>query len=116
MDELTSQQRKCEKKRPARPPPPRVMQAVNNLPSTVLKHFEELSDFRVQRVRWFYHQDKKWSPFCGQDSLKIEQCFRYQTRKDTKTSPDLNKVCSVLGGLYDVDVVNQICKPVYWKG
>ena len=117
MDDLTSEKAiKPKKTGPARPPPPRAMQATNNLPSTVWRHYEELSDFRLERVRWFYFEDKKWSPFCGQDSLKIEQCFRHLPSKDAKILPDLCEVCTVLGGLYDVDVAKRICKPVYWKG
>jgi hypothetical protein len=116
MADLTSEKAKPKKTAPARPPPPRAMQVRNDLPSTVRKHYEELSDIRVERVRWFYYEDKKWSPFCGQDSLKIEQCFRRMPRKDVKTLPDFNEVCTVLGGLYDADVARRICKSVYWKG
>ena len=117
MDDMTSgKDFKPKKTRPARPPPPRAMQATNSVPSTVQRHYEELSDFRAERVRWFYYEDKKWLPFCGLDSLKIEQCFRHLPSKDAKTLPDCYEVCTVLGGLYDVDVAKRLCKPVYWKG
>lgn len=115
-DDITSEKVKGKKIGPARPPPPRTMQGINNLPSTVRRHYEELSDFRVGRVRWFYYEDKKWSPFCGRDSLKIEQCFRRLPSKEIETSPELYEVCTVLGGLYDADVAKRICTPVYWKG
>ena len=107
---------KPKKTGPARPPPPRAMQTTNSLPSTLQRHYEQLSDFRAERVRWFYYEDKKWSPFCGLDSLKIEQCFRHLPSKDIETLPDCYEVCTVLGGLYDADVAKRICKPVYWKG
>ncbi|XP_028409095.1 phospholipase DDHD1-like [Dendronephthya gigantea] len=115
MDDPTSNQAKRTKIAPARPPPPKRMP--NDMPSTVRKHYEELSNIRAERVRWFYFEDKKWSPFCGQESLRIEQCYRSQAKLSShlKTSPDLCEVCTVLGGLYDVDVAKRICKPVYWK-
>ena len=116
MDDLTSEKAKPKRTGPARPPPPRKMQTTNNLPSTVQRHYEELSDFRAERVRWFYCEDKKWSAFCGQDSLKIERCFRRLPTKEVKTLPDISEVCTVLGGLYDADVTRRICTPVYWKG
>lgn len=115
MDDLTSEKAKHTKIAPARLPLPNRMHVSNHMPCTVRKHFEELSDIRAERVRWFYFEDKKWSPFCGQESLKIEQCFR-RLAKSSKTSPDLCDVCTVLGGLYDADVAKRICKPVYWKG
>ena len=113
---MTSEKVKAKKTGPARPPLPRAMHTINSLPFTVRRHYEELSDFRVERVRWFYYEDKKWSPFCGRDSLKIEQCFRRLPSKEIETSPELYEVCTVLGGLYDADAAKRICTPVYWKG
>lgn len=113
-DDSTNEKGKQKKTPPVRPPQPRAMQAASSLPSTVKKHFEELSDFRPERVKWFYDEDKKWTPFCGLDSLKIEHCYRRLPR-EAKNLPDLYEICTVRGGLYDVDVVKRICKPVYWK-
>lgn len=115
MDDTTSEKGKETKGSPARPPQPRVMQTAKHLPSTVKKHFEEISDLRPERVKWFYQEDKKWTPFCGLDSLRIEQCYR-GLPKEAKTLPEVFEICTVRGGLYDVDAVKRICKPVYWKG
>lgn len=87
-------------------------------PASLLKHLEALSEVCPERVRWFYFENRKWSPFCGRDSLRIEHCFRRlpMQKNDKNMLPDVYELCSVLGGLYDADVVKRICEPVYWKG
>ena len=105
----------ARKPAPSRPPPPTVMPTTSKLPSSVQKHFEELTNLLPQRVRWSYNEDKKWLPFCGLDSLRIEQCYR-QLPADKSCEPEVYEVCTVRGELYDVDLVQRVCKPVYWKG
>ena len=117
MDDSTSEKGKQKKTPPSRPPQPRAMPVVKNLPSSVKKHFEQLSDLLPERVRWFYFEDKKWAPFCGLDSLRIEKCYRcLPTEASNAMLPDLYETYTVRGGLYDVDVVEKVCKPIYWKG
>uniref|UniRef100_A0A8C3AV47 DDHD domain containing 1 n=1 Tax=Cyclopterus lumpus TaxID=8103 RepID=A0A8C3AV47_CYCLU len=99
---------------------------------------EVVTELGPEEVRWFYKEDKKtWKPFLGHDSLNIERMFRKycelnpgaagsQVRcgeedcgnngeRDTDCI-DINvePVC-VRGGLYEVDVKERECNPVYWK-
>uniref|UniRef100_A0A3Q2UMU9 DDHD domain containing 1 n=1 Tax=Fundulus heteroclitus TaxID=8078 RepID=A0A3Q2UMU9_FUNHE len=105
---------------------------------------EVVTELVPEEVRWFYKEDKKtWKPFVGHDSLKIELMFRkycelnpgaVRSRAgggggrgslDTSTvsfdgsDPDgieinVEAVC-VRGGLYEVDIKERKCYPVYWK-
>ncbi|CAL4069820.1 unnamed protein product, partial [Meganyctiphanes norvegica] len=104
---------------------------------------EIVEDLRPEEVRWFYKQetDKKWTPFIGYDSLRIEWKYRDilqepkvcpdgkessqldKTDSSSCTSPkDLEEECSVAehivvrGGLYDVNVKLRRCESIYWKG
>ena len=58
---------------PTRPPPP----SSHTTPPSVKKHFEFLQPLSKEKVRWFYQEEKKWIPFNGRDSLKIETIYRY---------------------------------------
>lgn len=74
-----------------------------------------------EEVRWFYKgkRDKKWIPFIGYDSLRIECRYRVQTNDGADLSDvDFNDLDLILvrGGLYEVDVSHQTCNPVYWSG
>uniref|UniRef100_A0A8C3AU69 DDHD domain containing 1 n=1 Tax=Cyclopterus lumpus TaxID=8103 RepID=A0A8C3AU69_CYCLU len=103
---------------------------------------EVVTELGPEEVRWFYKEDKKtWKPFLGHDSLNIERMFRKycELNPGTRTSSvhgghgsvdtstvsseerdtdciDINvePVC-VRGGLYEVDVKERECNPVYWK-
>uniref|UniRef100_A0A672G9X0 Phospholipase DDHD1-like n=1 Tax=Salarias fasciatus TaxID=181472 RepID=A0A672G9X0_SALFA len=99
---------------------------------------EVVTELGPEEVRWFYKEDKKtWKAFLGHDSLKIERMFRKycelnpgapgRRSLDTSTftlssderDPDsieinVEPVC-VRGGLYEVDVKERECYPVYWK-
>uniref|UniRef100_A0AAX7T455 DDHD domain-containing protein n=1 Tax=Astatotilapia calliptera TaxID=8154 RepID=A0AAX7T455_ASTCA len=97
---------------------------------------EVVTELGPEEVRWFYKEDKKtWKPFLGHDSLNIELMFRKHCETssvhggrgslDTSTvssderdaeSIELNveSVC-VRGGLYQVDIIQRQCCPVYWK-
>ncbi len=113
--------------------------------SSASRHrFEVISELGPEEVRWFYKEDKKtWKPFMGHDSLRIEIMYRRfcelnperalsrggeevlkedgldggEPALDTsKESIDISieAVC-VRGGLYEVDVRNKECYPVYWN-
>lgn len=71
----------------------------------------EVTELEAQEVRWFYREDKRnWKPFVGHDSLKIELAYRSLCAREGVSEP----VC-VRGGLYEVDVKEKECYPVYWN-
>lgn len=93
----------------------------------------EVTELEAQEVRWFYREDKRnWKPFVGHDSLKIEQAYRTlcapRDAREGVFEPehsvcDCECVCEdagveavcVRGGLYEVDVKEKECYPVYWN-
>ncbi|KAF7690667.1 phospholipase DDHD1b isoform X2 [Silurus meridionalis] len=93
----------------------------------------EVTELEAQEVRWFYREDKRsWKPFVGHDSLKIELSYRAlcalrDVREGVFEPEDgvcegqsvcedvgVEAVC-VRGGLYEVDVKEKECYPVYWN-
>uniref|UniRef100_A0A8B9KZP5 DDHD domain containing 1a n=1 Tax=Astyanax mexicanus TaxID=7994 RepID=A0A8B9KZP5_ASTMX len=97
---------------------------------------EVVTELGAEELRWFYKEDKKtWKPFAGHDSLKIELMYRkfcelnpvdeegehaaevmdrVGTCGDVDVSISVEAVC-VRGGLYQVDVREKECYPVYWN-
>uniref|UniRef100_A0A8D3C7W3 DDHD domain containing 1a n=1 Tax=Scophthalmus maximus TaxID=52904 RepID=A0A8D3C7W3_SCOMX len=92
---------------------------------------EVVTELGPEEVRWFYKEDKKtWKPFVGHDSLNIELMLRkyhelnpgaagsreQEEEEEDPDSGDINvePVC-VRGGLYEVDIRERECYPVYWK-
>lgn len=98
---------------------------------------EIVTELGPEEVRWFYKEDKRtWKPFVGHDSLKIELVYlRFCEQNSDKVKrldlsgadgkeaaepvavePDLDveAVC-VRGGLYEVDIREKECYPVYWN-
>uniref|UniRef100_A0A672G9K0 Phospholipase DDHD1-like n=1 Tax=Salarias fasciatus TaxID=181472 RepID=A0A672G9K0_SALFA len=77
---------------------------------------EVVTELGPEEVRWFYKEDKKtWKAFLGHDSLKIERMFRkYCELNPGDIEINVEPVC-VRGGLYEVDVKERECYPVYWK-
>jgi len=84
----------------------------------------EHCELRPEGVRWLYRdsaaRQKKWWPFIGYDSLRIECKFR-ETRasrlNENSLSHDGNaadELVIVRGGLYEVDVILKTCVPIYW--
>uniref|UniRef100_A0A8C8GAU9 DDHD domain-containing protein n=1 Tax=Oncorhynchus tshawytscha TaxID=74940 RepID=A0A8C8GAU9_ONCTS len=85
------------------------------------RYNEVVTELGPEEVRWFYKEDKKtWKPFIGHDSLKVEVMFRNLcelnpgTTKRQVPAPRTTAVC-VRGGLYEVDVKDRECYPVYWN-
>ena len=105
---------------------------------------DTVESLRPEEVRWFYKEigEKKWTPFIGYDSLRIECKHRELQHRvivsDAKFVPDLSETenpigsgdsspddCSeiehdperinVRGGLYEVDVTRKECYPIYWS-
>lgn len=82
----------------------------------------ESCELQPEEIRWLYRdcagQQKKWLPFIGYDSLRIECKFR-ETRARL-CGDGVNQVNAadelviVRGGLYEVDVIQKTCAPIYW--
>ena len=54
------------------------------------------------QIRWFYREPEKfWKPFCGADSIVLEQSLPHS-------------IVPVLGGMYKVDINSRLMKPTYW--
>lgn len=106
---------------------------------------ETVEDLGPEEYRWFYktESDKKWIPFIGYDSLRIEWKFRdlqqnglsgplshplsSDSISDSGASSGLdteNKsfevgvegTVTVRGGLYEIDVRHRRGQSIYWKG
>ena len=72
-------------------------------------------------IRWFYQETGKyWQPFNGYDSMALEDCYQ-RMKSDTKqestaaTSGGSYEVV-VLGDIYEVNLAENTCKPIYWSG
>lgn len=79
---------------------------------TLKREIDEVEKLRVEEVRWFYQsgRKKRWKPFIGADSILIETEWRCISKSDR----EINRVC-VRGGMYEVDVLEKKCFPVYWS-
>jgi len=82
----------------------------------------ELCELRPEEIRWLYRdcgvRQKKWVPFIGYDSLRIECKYR-ETRarlagNGLSDGSAADELVIVRGGLYEVDVVQKSCVPIYW--
>ncbi|XP_014242106.1 phospholipase DDHD1-like isoform X2 [Cimex lectularius] len=96
-------------------------------------------------IRWFYKEagSKTWRPFNGHDTISIESVFRTLPKevqeskgkhgqpnarpaepavssaldnKPTGARTPTNPKVLVLGGLYEVDLVDRTCLSIYWPG
>ncbi|KAM7536130.1 hypothetical protein Aperf_G00000103755 [Anoplocephala perfoliata] len=70
------------------------------------------------KVRWFYTDEttKKWTPFNGYDSIKIELNYvrLLNCRTEYSDKAEKSKPLVVRDGLYEVDVPTKRCYPIYW--
>lgn len=100
--------------------------------------YEIVTELGAEEVRWFYKEEKKsWKPFIGYDSLRIELAYRrlLELSAAPEGEPEgepaepstagldvvnigdvvkIEPVC-VRSGLYEVDVTEGECYPVYWN-
>ncbi|NXI63452.1 DDHD1 Phospholipase, partial [Anseranas semipalmata] len=77
--------------------------------------YEVVRELGAEEGRWFYREDRKtWKPFIGYDSLRIELAFRALGPEPREGEAAVEPVC-VRSGLYEVDVANAECYPVYWN-
>ncbi|XP_056401966.1 phospholipase DDHD1 [Hyla sarda] len=98
--------------------------------------YEIVTELGAEEVRWFYREEKKsWKPFIGYDSLRIELAYRRLLELSAPEDGEpgdtaepaggldlvhigevakIEPVC-VRSGLYEVDVTEGECYPVYWN-
>ena len=80
---------------------------------------QNVEELRPEEIRWFYSNEttKKWVPFIGYDSLRLE-CRHRALNLNDGNDDDIDKDEKILvrGGLYDVDVKARMITPVYWEG
>ncbi|XP_033918437.1 phospholipase DDHD1 isoform X1 [Melopsittacus undulatus] len=78
--------------------------------------YEMVRELRAEEVRWFYREDRKpWKPFIGYDSLRIELAYRALGPEPREGEAAAVEPVCVRSGLYEVDVANAECYPVYWN-
>ena len=66
----------------------------------------------ISQVRWFYREpDKYWQPFCGSDSVRLEQSYRVYGDYNTGKSVPI----AVMGDMYEVDLHTRVLIPIYWE-
>ncbi|XP_041069733.1 phospholipase DDHD1b isoform X4 [Carcharodon carcharias] len=84
--------------------------------SSIRHRYDVVGELGSEEVRWFYKEDRKtWKPFIGYDSLRIELMYREYNKAGADDSDlDTVKTVCVRGGLYEVNVVDKGCYPVYW--
>jgi hypothetical protein len=77
----------------------------------------------AHEIRWFYQEPGKyWQPFNGYDSLALEDCYRHMDSDTNQESAAAATTCSssyevmVIGDMYEVNLVENQCKPIYWTG
>ncbi|KAF2365050.1 DDHD domain [Trinorchestia longiramus] len=116
-----------------------------SLGSHISPYFKEfVEDLGPEEYRWFYkaESDKKWIPFIGYDSLRIEWKFRDLQQNGLAGAPMIattepgtengsasgNEIderpfelgeegtVTVRGGLYEVNVKFRKGQSIYWKG
>jgi len=76
-----------------------------------------------EQIRWMYRDSvrhKKWIPFIGYDSLRLECKYRETCASSAAALSTSSRVIAdecvvVKGGLYEVDVVQMKCFPIYWS-
>lgn len=132
------------KKPPRRPPPPRSQSLPQNLdpPGSVGATSDTISQslpparphalpskastesnlyqpppLHPHEIRWFYQEPGKyWQPFNGYDSLTLEDCYRRMDIDKAEGSAAAGYEVMVLGDMYEVNLVENTCKPIYWAG
>ena len=74
----------------------------------------KIPPLQAHEVRWFYEEPgKMWTPFNGHNSLCLEEC--YQKLRDKRGSSQTCEV-SVLGDMYEANILDKLCRPIYWEG
>ena len=75
---------------------------------------QRVSPLKPHEIRWFYEETgKAWTPFNGHNSLCLEDC--YQRLQKNRSSSEGCEV-TVLGDMYEANIQEKLCKPIYWTG
>ena len=97
--------------------------SLQNVQGHLYPEIDKVEELHPEQVRWFYKDpsDKKWTPFIGYDSLRIECQYRESLHRKEKGDSDTEDVgrvktdrIDVRGGIYEVDVDAKRCLPIYW--
>nr|CAB3236623.1 phospholipase DDHD1-like [Phallusia mammillata] len=90
---------------------PLVFHPVTYSEDSLKEDIQKVDNLRPDEVRWFYlsSKTKNWKAFLGRDSLYLEKAWRSSAFEKA-----CNKVC-VRGGMFEVDVIEMKCYPVYWS-
>ena len=113
----SSSDRNKEKLPPKRPRLPSESLTHKVPPSdTVQQHLDQLRELQQHKVRWFFKEGKKWTTFCGKESLEIEAIWQCLNKGTSSDPIEKHYKPAVRGKLYEVDVNEATCTPVYWKG
>jgi hypothetical protein len=104
--------------KPNVPPRSKLKSAVNKIlkeESTPKKvQIQKQNSLCANSVRWFYKEDvaaSKWVPFNGWESLDIETEYQAIQAKNQES-----KKIHVLNRLYEVNIAEKKCSPIYWEG
>lgn len=98
--------------------PSGVVLSTSSLPhqssSPSLSQLQRILPLKPHATRWFYEESgKAWTPFNGHNSLCLEDC--YQKLQKNRSSSEGCEV-SVLGDMYEANILEKLCKPIYWTG
>lgn len=96
--------------------------SLQNVNKYLYPEIDKVEELHPEQVRWFYKDpgSKKWAPFIGYDSLRIECQYREslhrKERDETLENGNGSKTdrIDVRGGIYEVDVDAKLCIPIYW--
>ena len=116
--------------KPDRPPMPPIRKYSNDVskssePEIPVTPIEEIPDvagkfvnppdvnLEINQVRWFYREpDKYWQPFCGSDSVRLEQSYRVY---GDYTTGEPVPIIPVMEDMYEVDLFTRELMPIYWE-
>ena len=99
------------------------LSSLQNVKKYLYPEIDKVEELHPEQVRWFYKDpgEKKWSPFIGYDSLRIECQHRESLHRKEKENTTMEHEggvktdrIDVRGGIYEVDVDAKLCYPIYW--
>ena len=99
------------------------LSAFQNVNKYLYPEIDKVEELHPEQVRWLYKDpgDKKWTPFIGYDSLRIECQYRESLHRKEKGDASAEHESGiktdridVRGGIYEVDVDAKLCFPIYW--
>ncbi len=77
-------------------------------------------DLKPLNVRWFFkdEEEQNWTPFSCFDSVNIEGAFLRSLQSNGSLHNGLSNNTRLLvrDGLFEANIVERQCYPVYWEG